>query len=156
MGTSTSNLVAELDGKTLSTWYIVHYDCSNHISGNTHLFTSFSDVPPSRWLTKYSNRTHSIATKEGIVTLNDTLILPNILYVHPELINYMPLPLVPLHRNSRILIEAGKETIRVYWFQPLRQLQENETTTLSKYELWHRHLKYPFQIVILTPLNYFN
>lgn len=59
--------------------WIIDTGASNHMSGNVKLFNELHDVPPSP--AGLPNGNHTTATKEGLITLTDDLILKDVLYV---------------------------------------------------------------------------
>ena len=110
----------------------------------------------------------SMATNEGTVTLIDTLLLQDVLYVHEltcnlifisqllatssYIITFTNKLCIIQDQNSRILIGVGEQSDGVYWFKPQRHLQSHQMTMLSKREFWYRRLRHPSQrIVSLLP-----
>ena len=115
------------------------------------LFNTFIDVPSS--LVGLPNGTQNLATKEGIVLLSDPLTLYNVLFVLELTCNLICVTqLLPAmfynitftdklcviqDRNLRIPIGTGEQCDGIYLFKHPRRSQVNQTSMLSKCELWH-------------------
>lgn len=79
---NVNSSTAKLDGKTLSTRWIIDTGCSNHMSGNKSLFNSLNDANASP--VDLPNGKQVMATKEGNMQFSEHLQLTGVLYV-PEL-----------------------------------------------------------------------
>ncbi|KNA05415.1 hypothetical protein SOVF_190600, partial [Spinacia oleracea] len=163
MNSATANSsTAKLDGKSLSTRWLIDSGCSNHMSGNRSMFSTLTDATHSP--VGLPNGKQVMATKEGTVILSENLTLSNVLYVPDLKCNLISVSqlLVNSHcnvtftnklcviqdRNSRTLIGAGEQSDEVYWFKPQQPVHAYQTTVLGKHELWHRRLGHPSRKVV--------
>ncbi|KAL4297890.1 hypothetical protein GQ457_12G013740 [Hibiscus cannabinus] len=81
-GTGSPLLSANLSAASKSSW-IIDSGASDHMTGNKELFSSYTPTPTARFITTAAG-SHSLVSGFGTVTIDDSLVLHNVLFV-PDL-----------------------------------------------------------------------
>nr|GLL46085.1 copia protein (gag-int-pol protein) [Ipomoea trifida] len=148
------------------TW-IIDTGASNHMTGNVNILHNVSNMtgcpvglPDGR---------STVATKKGLVNLDERLKMHNVLYV-PELnCNLISVSqliddsnciaqftkdlCVIQDRTSRMLIGAGERRNGLYYFRKIPSIRVSKVDSGGSLELWHKRLGHPsLKVTKLVPV----
>lgn len=161
-----SNASSERLNGTYLDW-IVDSGATNHVTGDITSFRNTIDIPDCP--VRLPNGQKVIATKEGVVKLDDVMILRNVLFV-PKLncnlisvsqlvresnciLQFTHSMCVIQDRDSRMVIGAGEQRDGLYLFRKAPVVMAMQVQRTGSMDLWHQRLGHASEkIVKLIPL----